>query len=77
MFCAVVRTLGVLHLFFRREIPAGYDLGKLKDPAEAIRDRQTFNAGWLVLVLLLSGFFVLEPLGVSIILTATAVAVIL
>ncbi|MFB1115553.1 arsenic transporter [Dickeya dadantii] len=74
---AVVATLGVLHLFFRREIPVDYDLGKLTDPAAAIRDRQTFNAGWLVLALLLSGFFVLEPLGVPISLVATVAAVIL
>ncbi|MCA6998578.1 arsenic transporter [Dickeya solani] len=74
---AVVATLGVLHLFFRREIPVDYDLGKLTDPAAAIRDRQTFNAGWLVLALLLSGFFVLEPLGVPVSLVAIVAAVIL
>ncbi|WP_033576980.1 arsenic transporter [Dickeya chrysanthemi] len=74
---AVVATLVVLHLFFRREIPTDYDLDKLKDPAAAIRDRQTFNAGWFVLALLLGGFFVLEPLGVPVSLVATVAAVIL
>ncbi|WP_226052163.1 arsenic transporter [Dickeya chrysanthemi] len=74
---AVVATLVVLHLFFRRDIPTDYDLSKLKDPAAAIRDRQTFNAGWFVLALLLGGFFVLEPLGVPVSLVATVAAVIL
>jgi Na+/H+ antiporter NhaD/arsenite permease-like protein len=33
---------------------------------EAIRDIAAFKAGWLVLVLLLAGFFLLEPLGVPV-----------
>jgi arsenical pump membrane protein len=51
----------MLHLFFRRDIPVTYDLAKLKAPREAIRDARTFKAGWVVLVLLLVGFFALEP----------------
>ncbi|WKV51385.1 arsenic transporter [Dickeya fangzhongdai] len=74
---AVIATLGVLHVFFRREIPARYDLDKLQNPAAVIRDRRTFTAGWCVLLLLLSGFFVLEPLGVPVSLVATVAAGIL
>ncbi|WP_033568301.1 arsenic transporter [Dickeya undicola] len=74
---SVIATLGVLHGFFRREIPAGYDLDKLQKPAAVIRDRQTFIAGWCVLLLLLTGFFVLEPLGVPVSLVATVAAGIL
>lgn len=53
---SVVATLVMLHLFFRKDIPAGYDLTKLKMPRDAIRDRRTFKTGWLVLILLLAGF---------------------
>ncbi|MGP9434500.1 arsenic transporter [Ewingella sp. AOP8-B2-18] len=63
---SIAATLLVLHLFFRRELPAVYDLGKLQQPRLAIRDPRTFKTGWLVLVLLLVGFFGLEPLGVPV-----------
>lgn len=63
---AIAATLGMLHLFFRRDIPATYDASLLKMPASAIKDPATFKAGWIVLVLLLVGFFVLEPLGIPV-----------
>ncbi|MFS2005587.1 arsenic transporter [Duganella sp. CT11-25] len=63
---AVAATLGVLMWFFRRDIPADYDLAQIKDPASAIHDRATFVTGWWVLGVLLVGFFFIEPLGVPI-----------
>ncbi|NMP28064.1 arsenic transporter [Rahnella sp. SAP-1] len=63
---AILATLVVLHLYFRRDIPQIYEPGKLKKPAEAITDSVTFATGWLVLLLLLFGFFVLEPLGIPV-----------
>jgi arsenical pump membrane protein len=46
-------------------------------PADAIRDPATFRAGWIVLGLLLVGFFVLDPLGVPVSAVATAGAILL
>ncbi|WP_034951327.1 ArsB/NhaD family transporter, partial [Erwinia oleae] len=63
---AIIATLATLHLFFRKDIPATYALSRLKTPSGAIKDPATFKTGWLVLVLLLAGFFVLEPLGVPV-----------
>ncbi|MBI6203705.1 arsenic transporter [Providencia rettgeri] len=63
---AIVATLVMLHWFFRKDIPKQYDVTKLSEPTLAIRDITTFKAGWLVLVLLLIGFFVLEPLGIPV-----------
>ncbi|WP_210454278.1 arsenic transporter [Pantoea ananatis] len=74
---SVAATLVMLHLFFRKDIPATYDLAKLKTPQEAIRDMRTFKTGWLVLLLLLAGFFGLEPLGVPVSLVAAVAAFIL
>ncbi|MFC0227356.1 arsenic transporter [Serratia aquatilis] len=74
---AIAATLVMLHLFFRKDIPAVYDLSLLKAPKEAIRDLNTFKTGWLVLVLLLVGFFGLEPLGVPVSLVAAVGALIL
>ena len=74
---AIVTTLVMLHLFFRRDIPATYDAALLKTPASAIKDPATFRAGWIVLAVLLAGFFILEPLGIPVSAIAAAAAVIL
>ncbi|AVK39380.1 arsenic transporter [Morganella morganii] len=63
---AIIATLAMLHWFFRKDIPKQYDVTKLSEPILAIKDMTTFKTGWLVLVLLLIGFFVLEPLGIPI-----------
>ncbi|HBH64045.1 MAG TPA: arsenical efflux pump membrane protein ArsB [Erwinia persicina] len=74
---AIAATLVMLHLFFRRDIPAFYDVSLLKEPKDAIRDVNTFKTGWLVLFLLLVGFFGLEPLGVPVSLVAATCALLL
>ena len=74
---AIIASLAMLHLFFRREIPHTYDIALLQAPRQAIRDIRTFKAGWMVLAILLIGFFVLEPLGVPVSLVAAVAALIL
>lgn len=74
---AILATLVMLHLFFRKDIPATYDVSRLKAPASAIKDQAMFSAGWVVLILLLTGFFVLEPLGIPVSAIAAAGALIL
>ncbi|SIR10886.1 arsenite efflux membrane protein ArsB [Janthinobacterium sp. TND4EL3] len=74
---AVIATLLALMWFFRKDIPQDYDVSQLKRPGAAIRDMATFKAGWLVLALLLIGFFWLESLGVPISVVAAVGAVLL
>lgn len=74
---AIAATLVTLHLFFRKDIPATYELARLKEPAKAIKDPATFKTGWVVLLLLLVGFFALEPLGIPVSAIAASGAVIL
>ena len=74
---SVVASLGVLLLFFKRDIPQHYDMAQLKSPSAAIKDPLTFKAGWAVLLLLLVGFFALEPLGVPVSAVAAAGAALL
>src|SRR5665647_1329345 len=74
---AILSALAVLLLYFRQSIPAYYDVSQLKQPREAIRDTVTFRTGWVVLVLLLVGFFGLEPLGVPVSAVAAAGALLL
>lgn len=74
---AVLASLLVLVLYFGKAVPARYDLAQLKTPAQAIRDPVTFRAGWVVLALLLVGFFGLEPLGVPVSAVAAVAALVL
>ncbi|MFW2177188.1 MULTISPECIES: arsenic transporter [unclassified Moraxella] len=74
---AVVTSLLVLYGFYRKDIPLVYGLDLVEPPQSAIRDKNTFIMGWVVLALLLVGFFVFEPMGVPISLIAGIGAVIL
>ncbi len=74
---SVLASLGMLMWFFRRDIPPTYNITQLKNPSVAIKDLATFRAGWVVLILLLVGFFSLEPLGVPVSAVAAVGAAIL
>jgi arsenical pump membrane protein len=74
---SVAATLAALMWFFRKDIPANYELAQLKAPHEAIHDHATFITGWWVLGLLLVGFFWLDQLGVPISAVAAAGAALL
>ena len=74
---SVAATLAALTWFFRKDIPANYDLAQLKRPDEAIHDRATFITGWWVLAMLLVGFFWLDDMGVPISVVAAAGAALL
>ncbi len=74
---SVLASLGVLVLFFKRDIPISYSSTHLSPPFKAIKDPVTFKAGWGVLVLLLIGFFGLEPLGVPVSVVAAMAAALL
>ena len=62
-FVSLAATLAVLWLFFHKDLPARFDVSALADPKLAIRDPFVFYAGWVVLVLLLIGYFVSHRLG--------------
>lgn len=69
---SIAASLLMLLLYFRADIPSTYTLGQLRNPSEAIRCKTTFRASWPILILLMTGFFTLEPLGVPISATAGA-----
>ncbi|WP_155192218.1 arsenic transporter [Orrella sp. JC864] len=74
---SVLASLAMLLAVFGRAVPARYDPALVRAPAQAIRDRRTFLAGWWVLALLLAGLFLLEPLGVPVSAVAGAAAAVL
>ena len=60
----VAASLAVLFLYFRKVIPRHYDPSDLAEPRTAIHDPLTFKAGFIVLGILLVGYFAAEPLHI-------------
>lgn len=56
-----VASTGVLYVFYRRMLPGHYDPNALPAPRTAIADRSLFWASWIVLGVLLGGYFLSEP----------------
>ncbi len=66
---AVVSSLSVLWFYFQRNIPSSYS-ATLPNPSTAIRDRLVFRWSFPILGLLLSGYFLAEPLNIPVSLVA-------
>lgn len=74
-FFSIGASMLVLYLYFRKSIPKQFDASALKTPASAIKDLKMFRLAWVVLAILLVGYFISGPLEIPVSLIAGAVAV--
>ncbi|MDM5224890.1 arsenic transporter [Cytobacillus sp. NJ13] len=65
-FFSLAASILVLFVYFRKSIPKNYDLSHLKKPAAAVKDSKMFRLSWLVLGILLIGYFASEWIGVPV-----------
>ncbi|MHB1678888.1 MAG: arsenic transporter [bacterium] len=73
---SIIISMLALYLFFRKDIPARYDVSSLKIPKEAIKDEKIFKYSFLILFLLLAGYFASEFLHLPVSLFAITIALI-
>ncbi|WP_404336317.1 arsenic transporter [Planococcus rifietoensis] len=73
---SILASMFVLYLFFRKDIPGRFDPGVLKKPDTAIKDIRIFRLSWVVLAILLIGYFMSESLEIPVSLIAGSIAII-
>lgn len=72
---SLITSVFVLYIVFRRDIPKDYDVDALEIPRNAIKDMRMFRLSWIILLVLLLGYFVSEFINIPVSFVAGAIAI--
>lgn len=73
---SLLATITVLLVYFRKNISKTYDLSKLRQPIDAIKDPKMFRLSWVVLGILLIGYFSSEFINIPVSIVAGIIAIV-
>jgi len=73
---SLAASIGVLYLFFRKDIPKVYNPKDLSEPAEVIAHQGMFRLSWIILCVLLVGYILTELLRIPVSIVAGLIAIV-
>ncbi|MBM5610445.1 arsenic transporter [Listeria seeligeri] len=71
---SLVASILILYLYFRKALPRRYDDSELKKPDSALKDKKMFYISWIILIILVVGYFLSSFLDIPVSFTALIVA---
>ncbi|MDE5051668.1 arsenic transporter [Niallia taxi] len=72
---SIIASILVLYLYFRKQIPKVYNISHLKSPMSALKDKKMFRISWIILAVLLIGYFASEFLSIPVSFVASVIAI--